>query len=446
MYSTSDTIVAIATPPGRGAIGVVRLSGPDAQAITCGLIDRSRPLTPRHATFAVMVAGVQRDEVVVTAYPAPRSYTGDDVVEIAAHGSTVILKAIVGAAMERGARLANPGEFTLRAYLNGRLDLPQAEAVADLIDAVTPLQARVAFDQLSGTLTHRIGEMHSRLFDLMARLEASVDFPEEGYHFVEAQAVAQALEELVGHVDGLLRDGHRGRLVRDGAQVTIVGRPNVGKSSLFNALVGAHRAIVTELPGTTRDLLTELVDLGGVRVTLTDTAGVRPSEDPIEREGVARARGAVGVSDLILFVADGSRPWTEEDQLLLDEVSHRPVMVVLNKADEPASFTRADAVSVSATSGHGLTALCQRVVESLAGGEMLADPPLVTNVRHLALLGEARGALLRAREALIADETLSEEFVLADLADARRALEDVTGRRSADDVLAHVFERFCIGK
>src|SRR5438093_1162185 len=280
MFSTNDTIVAIATPPGRGGIGVVRLSGPDAHAITLRLVRHIGSLRPRRATLPRIActtdaAAEPIDQVVVTSFPRPHSYTGDDVVEVSAHGSPVILRAIVEAAIDRGARLAEPGEFTLRAFLNGRIDLMQAEAVADLIDAATPLQARAAFDQLEGTLTRAIAAIDAALFDLIARLEASVDFPEEGYHFVDPEPLARELDDLVARTRGLLADARRGRLIREGLQIVIVGRPNVGKSSLFNALVGASRAIVTDVPGTTRDMVSDVVDLDGLRVTLVDTAGLR---------------------------------------------------------------------------------------------------------------------------------------------------------------------------
>src|SRR5437773_4336511 len=299
MFSTSDTIVAIATPPGRGAIGVVRLSGPEALSIGRGLITHRGELEPRRSTFTRTSAV---DQVVATYFPSPHSYTGEDVIELSAHGSPVVLRAIVEKAAACGARLAEPGEFTLRAFLNGRIDLMQAEAVADLIDAVTPLQARAAFDQLEGTLTRAIGGMDEALFDLIARLEASVDFPEEGYHFVEPGALAQAIDALVEKTANLLVHGRRGRLIRDGLQVAIVGRPNVGKSSLFNALVGASRAIVTDVPGTTRDLVTEVVDLDGLRVTLVDTAGMRETDDRVEREGVLRTMQSIAIADLVVQV------------------------------------------------------------------------------------------------------------------------------------------------
>jgi tRNA modification GTPase len=386
------------------------------------------------------------DQVVVTFFPGPHSYTGEDVVELSAHGSPPVLRTIVEAAIAEGARLAEPGEFTLRAFLNGRIDLLQAEAVADLIDAVTPLQARAAFDQLHGTLTAAIGDLDGRLFDLIARLEASVDFPEEGYHFVDPDALAEAIDEIARRIDSLLADARRGRLVREGLQIAIVGKPNVGKSSLFNALVGAARAIVTEVPGTTRDLVTETVDFDGLRVTLVDTAGLRDTEDLVESQGVERSRLAATVSDLILVVADGSEPLAPGELEAIAQGIDIKRLVVSSKSDLPAVWQCDEAVSVSAVTGAGFDVLRRRVAEAL-DIELLADRPQITNTRHIALLGKAQEALGRARAAALADgRSLSEEFVLADLQLARAALEEITGKRTSDDVLAHIFERFCIGK
>jgi tRNA modification GTPase len=453
VFSTSDTIVAIATPPGHGGIGVVRLSGPDAQAIGLRLIVAEKPLEPRHATFTSVLgpanAGsgdrVEIDQVVATYFPAPRSYTGDDVVELSAHGSPVVLRAIVASAIAAGARLAEPGEFTLRAFLNGRIDLPQAEAVADLIAASTPLQARAAFDQLEGTLTQQIGEIDRSLFELAARLEASIDFPEEGYHFLEPSAVAAELDALIARTSALLAGARRGRFIRDGLQVAIVGAPNVGKSSLFNALAGASRAIVTDVPGTTRDLVTEVVDVGGLPVTLVDTAGLRDTTDIVESEGVARAERAQEVADLVLFVADRSQPLPEK-MIPGGDRRNCKVLYIANKSDLPAAWHRTDVVEVSALTGEGIDVLRGRMVAAL-DVETLDDPPAITNVRHIALVQGADNALRRARDAAACQgASRSEEFVLADLQEARSALEEISGRRAPDDLLAHIFSRFCIGK
>jgi tRNA modification GTPase len=488
VFSTTDTIVAEATPPGRGGIGVVRVSGPAAGAITKALITHAGPLRPRHATFTKVrlkpdttedsdlsrsrpkadiggdsdvsqeglavdtpggvsvVSSFSRtgvetiDQVVVTFFPAPHSYTGEDIVELSAHGSPVILRAIVTGAIARGARLAEPGEFTLRAFLNGRIDLMQAEAVADLIEAATPLQARTAFDQLDGTLTRAIAGIEATLFDLIARLEASVDFPDEGYHFVDPAALASGLDALIERAAALLNDAHRGRLIREGLQIAIVGAPNVGKSSLFNALAGTPRAIVTDVPGTTRDLVTEMVDIDGLRVTLVDTAGLRETADAVESEGVARARQAAAVADLVLQVDDRSRPRVPA------EPANGKVLYVSNKSDLPRAWDDPAAVSVSATTGAGIADLRRRIARAL-DVDQLRDRPAMTNVRHIALVERAQQALMRARAAALADSgALSEEFVLADLTDARSAFEEVTGRRAQDDVLEHIFSRFCIGK
>jgi tRNA modification GTPase len=463
MFSTSDTIVAIATPPGRGGIGVVRISGPDARSIAAALLPEPVTLHPRHATLTtvrVTVAAANEpacvehalDQVVATFFPAPHSYTGGDVVELSAHGSPVILRAMVTAAIAAGARLAEPGEFTLRAFLSGRIDLAQAEAVADLVDAATPLQARAAFDQLQGTLTRAIAEIDAKLFDLIARLEASVDFPEEGYHFVAPGALAGAIEDLRTQTGALLASASRGRLVREGLHLAIVGRPNVGKSSLFNALAGAERAIVTDVPGTTRDLVTDVVELGGLRVNLVDTAGIRETSDAIEAEGVSRSRQAQRIADVVLIVLDRAVPLTDADRSLIAASSGQRLLVA-NKADLPGAWRveeldpfECPAVEVSATTGAGLGAM-RRLLGRALDVAPEQDPPAITNVRHATLVRKAHDALGRARSALLDHGgSLSEEFVLADLQQARDALEEIGGRRAPEDLLTAIFSAFCIGK
>ncbi len=437
-FSTEDTIVAIATPPGRGGIGVVRIAGPGALAVSHRLISAA-PLQPRHATFTKIRAPHVLDHIVATYFPAPHSYTGDDVVELSAHGSPVVLRAIVTLSMEFGARLAEPGEFTLRAFLNGRIDLMQAEAVADLIDAVTPLQARTAFDQLDGTLTRAIAKIDAALFDLIAQLEASIDFPDEGYHFVEPRALTHDLDALIAQTETLLVGARRGRLIREGLQVAIVGAPNVGKSSLFNALIGVSRAIVADTPGTTRDLVTEVVDIEGLRVTLVDTAGLRETTDAVETEGVARSHEVRATADLVLTVLDGSIDNTIQ-------IINNKGLTVINKSDVPGATNAAGALFVSARTGDGIDGLRRAIVEAL-DEERFRDRPGITNVRHIALVERTRDALDRARSAAgVEGGSMSEEFVLADLQEARTLLEEVTGKRAPDELLAHIFSRFCIGK
>ncbi len=462
MFSTDDTIVAIATPAGRGALGIVRLSGPEARVVAETLLARATPLEPRVATFGRVrptreVAGddprAVADHVVATFFSAPHSYTGEDVVEIGAHGSNVVLRGLVLAAIGAGARLAEPGEFTFRAFVRGRLDLVQAEAVADLVDAVTPLQARTAFDQLEGTLSGAINALYAELFDLVAKLEASVDFSEESYHFVEPGNLAASLAAIRSEMDGLLRDARLGRLIREGAQVAILGKPNVGKSSLFNKLVGSSRAIVTNVPGTTRDMLTEQVDLLGIRVTMVDTAGIQPTTDIVEQEGVARSVSASGVADLVLVVLDQSQRLDAMDVEVLALTKETRRLLVLNKADLPARWdvaaleTDSPRIVISLVEADALDRVVPAIVGVLTDGELLRDGAAITNVRHAELLDRAHQAVARAENAVAGSENrLPEEFVLADLQDARVALEEITGRRTADDVLAHIFSRFCIGK
>ena len=449
MFSPDDTIVAIATPPGRGGLGVVRISGPLAREVAGHILVRDQPLTPRHATFT-RVRGESTssgpvDEVIATWFPAPRSYTGEHSVEISTHGSPVILQSVLRSAIAAGARLARPGEFTFRAFLNGRIDLIQAEAVSDLIDAVTPLQARVAFDQLEGTLTARIKALDSRLLDLVARLEASLDFPDEGYHFIEPQAIECSVTGVIEELDELLRASAQGRIIRDGATVVIAGRPNVGKSSLFNALIGQARAIVTDTAGTTRDLVTETCDLDGLKVTLVDTAGVRETVDRVESEGVARSTHAREVADLVVLVLDGADALTADDTRLLDVTEGVARIVVANKSDCESAWSRGDVMRVSATRGVGIDSLRSAMIATLTGGEPLRDSSVVSNVRHASLLVRARTHLMQARTAA-SEAASSEEFVLADLHAARQALGEVVGAHTSADVLHHIFERFCIGK
>jgi tRNA modification GTPase len=451
MFSPDDTIVAIATPAGRGGIGVVRISGPAARQVAAAVLTVPGELGPRHATFTKLrpFAGAAADEVIVTSFPAPHSYTGQDVVEVSAHGSPIVLQGIVTRAIGAGARLAEPGEFTLRAFLNGKRDLVQSEAVADLIDAVTPLQARTAFDQLEGTLTSRITSLDAVLYDVIARLEASIDFPDEGYHFISPDAIAAEIGRVVTAVDALLAEAARGRMIREGAQVVIAGRPNVGKSSLFNALIGTERAIVTPIPGTTRDLITERVDIEGLAITLVDTAGTRDTLDVVEQEGVTRGDRAREVADLVLVILDASNALTADDRRLLERTADRQRLIVLNKTDvsihgEMRSSLPATPILASATSARGVDELRTAIVQSLVGSESSRDTAAISNARHVALLESARQDLAAAWAA--ADGAMPEEFLLTDLQSARQRFDEVVGRRTTDDLLAHIFERFCIGK
>jgi tRNA modification GTPase len=454
MFSTTDTIVAIATAPGRSALGIVRFSGPAATAIVCRLTGRARPLVARRATFTRLadpeLSGSALDQVIVTWFPAPGSYTGEDVVEVSAHGNPWLLSQIVRGATDAGARVAEPGEFTLRAYLNGRMDLIRAEAVADLIAAVTPAQARAASDQLNGTLTTAIGRVEQQLFDVLARLEASIDFPEEGYHFIPHDEVVSALTEARSQLASLVASSRAGRVLREGRRLAIVGRPNSGKSSLFNALVGGERAIVSDEPGTTRDLVSEQCDVHGIPLVLVDTAGWRRTRSLVEAEGVRRAEGAARAADIVVVVVDGSSALTAADRALLDARTVARVVAV-SKSDLPAAWelsalkdASADAVRVSAATGEGLDALRSRLVGVLVGDARALDDVRVTNVRHAKLLERAQAALAAAED--VATDEGSEEMVVADVREALGALQEITGKRTPDAVLQEIFSRFCLGK
>lgn len=444
---TDDTIVAIATPPGRGGIGVVRVSGPGAIGIARALT-RREGFEPRHATLATVVAqdGSPVDQAVVTCFPAPHSYTGEDVVELSAHGSPIVLQAIVAAAMAAGARLANPGEFTFRAYIHGRIDLVQAEAVAELIEAVTPLQARIAIDQLDGTLSDRLRELDGKLLDIIAPLEASLDFPDEGYHFIAADGADAAIRDALTAIDTLLAVAARGRIIREGRTVTIVGRPNAGKSSLFNRLVGAARAIVTDVPGTTRDLVTERVDVGGVPFTFVDTAGLREGvADAIEEEGIARARQAAAAADIRIVVLDRSRALDTDDRALMQAPGEQ--VVVANKSDLPPAWEAGalGAIPISSLTGDGIDAVRDALLaDALGADDAERDRPAVANLRQVALLEGARSALAAAGS--LTQTRAPEELVLVELYNARSLFDEITGARPQDEVLQTIFSRFCIGK
>jgi len=479
MLSAADTIVAIATPAGRSALGIVRLSGPQAKQIAHRLLGDQVTLPPRRATFA-RVGGASRsssleprgtvgDQLLATFFPSPHSATGEDVVELSAHGNPVILGAIVQASIGAGARLAEPGEFSLRGYLHGKVDLVQAEAVRDLIEARTPLQARTAFEQLEGGLTDAIRAIEAELFDLIARLEASLDFPDEGYHFVEPGHAHLAIGAIRGLIGQRLSDARRGRLIREGARVAILGTPNVGKSSLFNRLLNAERAITSEIPGTTRDVISEQVDVHGFVLSLIDTAGVRETVDCVEREGVARARAAAAGADLCLLVVDASRPLAPGDRELLRVTPPDHSLLIVNKTDLPRAWDQSGELAwsgataeVAATTGAGFEELARAIVRRLNQADVSEFAPGISNVRHITLLESADRALERAEGSLGAiaipdalgscqDRSASssevpEEFVLVDLHDAALHLQEVTGRRTSDDLLQHVFARFCLGK
>jgi len=444
-------IVAPATPPGRGALALVRLSGPGAIRLAARLSARDG-FGPRVATHVhLRLPDGLVDSAVVTTFVAPHSYTGEDVAEISTHGSPVIVDALLQACVAGGARLARPGEFTLRAYLNGKLDLIQAEAVADLADATTGAQVRVASSHLEGTLSHAITGMGDEIAHLRTLLEASLDFPDEGFHFVEPGVLVERLESVATTCERLTASAAAGQRLREGALVVIAGAPNAGKSSLFNALLKRDRAIVTPVPGTTRDLLAEGATFGGVPVTLVDTAGIREASDAVEREGVMRAETSVASADVVVLVLD----LADDDadgrgaRALWDSLAGRPRVCVISKGDTRGSssvpvpaWCGPDALVVSARDGGGISALESR----LAGivGQSTWDGVTLTRARHRSLVAECGTAVARATAT--ARSGGSEEYVLADLKEALTALEALRGVETAEDVLTSIFSTFCIGK
>ncbi len=450
-----DTIVAIATPPGRGGIGIVRIAGPEAQGIALSMLRLKCGLEPGRAIFGELVETQDHaeettriDEVVVTYFAKPHSYTTDDIIEISAHGSPVVLAHIVELSLARGARLAEPGEFTMRAFLNGRIDLTQAEAVRDLIESQTLYQAKVAAQQLGGALSQRLQPIKQNLVHLIAVLEAGVDFAEDDVAILPDSEILSRIAEVQSPLEDLARSFAYGKIVHQGFTLAIVGRPNVGKSSLFNCLVERERAIVTAKPGTTRDLVSETVSIEGIPVRLVDTAGIRHALDEAESIGVRKSMQALADADLVLVVLDWSQPVTAEDQELIDRVDGRAAIVVQNKVDIVSSqlsvlSSQLARVQTSATSGAGIPELRTEILRQV-GGSGQASTGFLTNLRHLNLVKDSLAALGAAQVAVA--NKVPHEMLLLDLYSSLRPLDDITGATTTDDILSLIFSQFCIGK
>jgi tRNA modification GTPase len=491
-----DTIVAIATPPGRGGIGVVRLSGPEARKIAGPMLQLRHELEPGRAVFGELIdpggagtparelleakqnlgvdpvadsqdsgdvlrgqtrAGVSApheriDEVVVTYFAKPHSYTADDVIEISAHGSPVVLRHIVELCVLGGARLAEPGEFTMRAFLNGRIDLTQAEAVRDLIDSQTLYQAKVAAQQLEGALSRRLQPIKQRLVELIAVLEAGIDFAEDDVSVMPDATILNHIAAVRTPLEQLRASFAYGKIVHEGLTLAIVGRPNVGKSSLFNRLVERERAIVTATPGTTRDLVSETVAIGGIPVKLVDTAGIRQAMDEAESIGIRKSMEALADADLVLVVLDASQRETVEDAALLQQAEHRPAIVVGNKCDlgsiGQGSADSGQRVLTSAITGEGIGELRAEILRYI-GGEagasgVQAESGFLTSVRHQGLIQDSLAGLDAAERAVAAKTP--HEMLLLDLYNALRPLDAITGATTTDDILNLIFSTFCIGK
>ena len=445
-----STVVALSTPRGRGALAVIRLSGPRAIAIAQQLAHVDS-FEPRHATLARLRAGNEvLDQVLLTSFPAPHSLTGEDVVEISCHGSPAIVRRIIDATLDSGAILAGPGEFTLRALTNGKINLAQAEAIRDLISAQTDAAMKQAARQLNGELSRALDPFKEKLIEVIVLLESALEFVEDDLPAPQMNHVEELLESVSTGVDRLSESYSAGRLLQEGAKVAIAGRPNVGKSSLFNSLVRTERAIVTDVPGTTRDTLSESIDIGGVPVLLTDTAGLRETTDNVETLGIERTLRAMGDADLVLLVLDGSTTVEPEDRELLARTADASRIVVMNKSDLPSfePLTRCvpniEAINVSARTGAGLPALHDAVLAKLNSAAAEGGSLLITNARHYDLLCNATRELEIARRCF--RDRHSEELVLAPLHNALKMLGQITGETTTENILSEIFATFCIGK
>ena len=443
-----DTIVAIATPAGRGGIGIVRLAGPEAKQIAAPMLRLRRSLEAGRAVFGELIepeTGERIDEVVATYFEKPHSYTTDDILEISAHGSPVVLRHLVELTLARGARLAEPGEFTMRAFLNGRIDLTQAEAVRDLVESQTLFQAKVAAQQLEGALSKRLQPIKIELVQLIATMEAGVDFAEDDVSVLPAEQIQKRIAAVRAPLEELRNSFAYGKMVHEGLTLAIVGRPNVGKSSLFNRLVERERAIVTSTPGTTRDLVSETVAIGGIPVRLVDTAGIRAAHDEAESIGIKKSYEALADADLVLVVRDATQPEHAEDASLMDRVAGRNSLQVMNKADLDPARNGRGALRTSAVTGDGIAELRAEILKHVAGEKgVQQESGFLTNVRHQQLVDDSLKALEAASFAVRGD--IPHEMILLDLYRALRPLDSITGETTADDILNLIFSSFCIGK
>jgi tRNA modification GTPase len=458
MYE-QDTIAAIATPPGEGAVAIVRMSGIDAEKIAARIFVRSANKQDRlashklyHGTLRDPYSERMLDEVLLTIMRRPRSYTGEDVVEVHCHGGAFLPSQVLRVILAQGARQAEPGEFTKRAFLNGRLDLAQAEAVLDLIRAKTATSAELALNQASGSLSVHVDALRQELLDILVQVEAAIDFPDEDIELLQAQNLIEKTVLLSEKILSISATYRWGRLFREGARACICGRPNVGKSSLLNALLGENRVIVTAIPGTTRDVIEEAINLDGLPVALWDTAGIREASDEVERLGVERSRQYLEKADAAIMVLDGSERLTPEDLTLLGSVGDKKKLVVMNKSDLPLAFTLDDlayhvgtsqCVAVSAKTGSGIDWL-KINLRNLLLDRQIEPGVIITNVRHHSSLIRAADGLQSAATAMRSG--LSPELAAVNLNEAREALEEIIGMVSNENILERIFSNYCIGK
>jgi tRNA modification GTPase len=451
----TDTIVALSTPPGRSGIGVIRLSGKEALKLTRSLLfDNDFEPEPNHVSLKSIHAPDSTevlDRALITYFKSPHSYTGEDVVELSCHGSPPLLLQVIDSLLFLGARTADPGEFTMRALANGRLNLTQAEAVRDLIDAHTFTAVRHAAKQLGGELSARLKPIKDSLLDIIVPLESTVEFVEDDLPEDIIHDLAQKLSILSLKINEMADTFRRGRLLKEGLRITLAGRPNVGKSSVFNGLLSIDRAIVTDIPGTTRDALSEVLNLDGIPVVITDTAGVRTSSDTIEQLGIERTRRAIVDADLVVVVLDGSQPLTFEDKAIVDEASDNRFIIALNKSDlksysekVPQWAESYPLISVSAKTGVGLSSLSAAIIEPFSANYTNESSFVITSARHYDLLRRTGDAISSSENLIL--QRVSEELVLAKLYEALSFLGQITGETTTEDVLSQIFSTFCIGK
>jgi tRNA modification GTPase len=455
-----DTIVALATPSGRSAIGVIRLSGPDSLEITRSLIGENQ-FTPRPAEVALKRIRARSNDVLdtalVTYFQAPNSYTGEDIVELSCHGAPVVLGGVIDLILTLGARPADAGEFTLRALRNGKMNLIQAEGIRDLINAQTLAAARQAVRQLKGELSARLQTSEKKLLRIIVPLESALEFVEDDLPDIGRHALSDSVLELVDELKNLSATFRVGHILRDGVKVTIVGRPNVGKSSLFNRLLGHARAIVTEIPGTTRDTIAEPIGLDGVPISLIDTAGIRAATERIESIGVDRTRRVAADADLLIVVVDGSEPLNEEDAVVFTDVADKLHILAVNKSDlsnySTAQFSdqasdrdpnRVTTLAVSAITEAGLADLRAAILKPFVNGSDASEGLLITNARHHDLLLRCVSAIGSSEQ--LVRQRASEELILVGLHNALRYLGEITGETTTEDILGQIFATFCIGK
>lgn len=447
-----DPIVAIATPFGESAIGAVRLSGKGVIDIAKRFFRTRSEIKPRYAHFGTLVdeEGEVIDEGILIYYKAPKSYTGEDMVELSLHGNPLILKRALGLFLNAGCRLAEPGEFTKRAFLNGKLDLAQAEAVAELITAKTELARKASIRQLKGELSRYVNSLRESLIELSAYIEADIEFSEEDIPTLTKEQVLGMVDKVLEGIDQLLKTAKTGRFLREGMRLAIVGKPNVGKSSLFNALLKEERSIVTDIEGTTRDYIEETLNLRGIPVVLVDTAGIREAKDPVEKLGVKRSVRKIEEADVVLFVLDSSVGISEEDMSIYEKVKDRETIVVINKIDlgevslPLEIFEGHSIIKVSALTGHGLKDLEEEILKK-AGALAQEGLTIYVSVRHEELLKEAK-EILKGFKRTYGKEDISPEIAMLDIREAADHLGEIVGYITTEEVLGSIFSRFCIGK